>query len=136
MYKRQPIEVADGSEFDWPVNDGNHKPIEMQISWLARYNLIPYEGEYDEACGRHMMEGNSWLMYRSSKKAGIHPSAVKSKIWSKAAGWPEQGEIPAGNHLLMSGLIASINGVPMDMGLPTLINLEDPRVRLVLELDD
>ncbi len=134
--EEQPIEVMDGSEFDWPVNDGTRKPIEMQMAWLSRYNLVPYEGEYDEACGVHMMDGNSWLMYKSSEKVGIHPSAVKSRIWSKAAGWPKLGEIPAGNHLLMSGLIANVNGVPMDMGLPTMINLEDPRVRLVLELDD
>jgi hypothetical protein len=37
--------------------------------------------------------------------------------------------------MLMSGLIANVNGMPVDMGLPASINLEDPRVRLVLELD-
>ena len=82
-----------------------------------------------------MMEGNSWLMYNASKKVGIHPSAVKPKIWSKAAGWPTILDNPVGNHMLLSGLIANVNGMPVDMGLPASINLEDPRVRLVLELD-
>ncbi len=130
----QPLEPSDGSIFDWPVNDGTHKPIELQMQWLTQYNLIPFEGEYDDACGTHMMEGNSWLMYNASKKVGIHPSAVKAKIWSKAAGWPTVMDNPVGNHMLMSGLIANVNGMPVDMGLPASINLEDPRVRLVLEL--
>ncbi len=131
----RPMDEAEASEFDWPVNDGTRKPIELLIVWLDRYNVVPYEGEYDDECGAHMMNANCWLMHNASNKVGIHPSAVKPKVWGKAAGWPEANEHPVGNHLLMSGLIATVNGLPVDMGLPTCINLEDPRVRLVLELE-
>jgi hypothetical protein len=131
----QPMDAADGSKFDWLVDDGTSKPEEMQKEWLSFYNVIPFEGEYDAISGKHMMAANCWLMHNAAKKVGIHPSAVKAKVWGKAAGWPRAHEQPVGNFLISSGLIANIDGVAIDMGLPAAINLEDPRVKLVLELD-
>ena len=131
----QPMDAADSSKFDWLVDNGTSSLEERRKEWLSFYNVIPFEGEYDAISGKHMMDGNCWLMHNAAKKVGIHPSAVKAKVWGKAAGWPRAHEQPVGNFLISSGLIAKIEGVAIDMGLPAAINLEDPRVKLVLELD-
>ena len=131
----QPMDAADSSKFDWLLDNGTSNPEERRKEWLSFYNVIPFEGEYDAISGKHMMAGNCWLMHNAAKKVGIHPSAVKAKVWGKAAGWPRAHEQPVGNFLISSGLIANVDGVAIDMGLPASINLEDPRVKLVLELD-
>ena len=133
--ENQPMDAADSSEFDWLMDGSSTTPEERRNDWLSLYNVIPFEGEYDDKSGKHMMAANCWLMHNSSKKVGIHPSAVKAKVWGKAAGWPRAHEQPVGNFLISSGLIANVDGMPIDMGLPASINLEDPRVKLVLGLD-
>jgi hypothetical protein len=61
---------------------------------------------------------------------------MESKLVGGKNGWKklDWSNTPLANHLIMTGLIATVSGVPIDLGMPGWINLKACRKAKLLDL--
>ena len=128
-----PISPYDDSDYDWELPNPYNQETDWEKIWLKFYNTQPIEDEPHPARNKHLWRANAWTLLAISQRNQIHPSDVRIKKWDSKVGWPKAIERPVGNHLILSGLLASINGMPIDLGFPADIDFNHPNVKRLLE---
>ena len=94
---------ADTMEGDWEKN------------WQSSHNVVAAPDNRTSMMKIHSWFANAWLTRRetTTKRLG-------KKGWKKAA-WPNP---PFANHLIMTGIITTVGGVPVDLGMPGWIDFD------------
>ena len=71
---------------------------------------------------KHAGRANAWIVH--SKDQSVSKFYMKSNLWKKI---PYNGEqqAPHGIYLHLYGIITTIAGMPVDLGLPSGINIDD-----------
>lgn len=94
---------ADTMEGDWEKN------------WQSSHNVVAAPDNRTNMMKIHTWFANAWTTRRetTTKKLG-------KKGWKKAA-WPNP---PFANYLIMTGIITTVGGVPVDLGMPGWIDFD------------
>tara|TARA_B100002052_G_scaffold283348_1_gene294202 strand:- start:2002 stop:2397 length:396 start_codon:yes stop_codon:yes gene_type:complete len=95
---------------DWPI--------------LHTVHVSPRLGS--TASRKHAARANAWIVH--SKEQSISDFYNRTNLWKKI---PYNGENqpPHGLYLHLYGIITTVAGMPVDLGLPSGINIENLRAR-------
>ena len=74
---------------------------------------------------KHSWNANSWVVRKDLAKVSHGRNDWKKFEWANS---------PLANHLIMTGLVATVGGVPIDLGFPGWINLKACEKAKLLEL--
>ena len=98
---------------DWPI--------------LHTVHVSPHLGSTKSR--KHAGRANAWIVH--SKDQSVSKFYKKRNLWKKI---PHTGEnqMPHGLHLHLYGIITTIAGMPVDLGLPCGINVDDVMARGLL----
>ena len=92
---------ADTMDGDWEVN------------WPKTHNVVAAPSVTTNDLKVHSWNANTWGARKDMASINLG-----MKGWKKIE-WPQP---PVANHLIMTGLITTVGGVPVDLGLPGWIN--------------
>ena len=92
---------------------------------------LPIQAQ-DSRLERRFWEANGWALAGKIKENDFHTSGTYMKKWMKKNSLPETQ--PLGNHLILKGLAATINGMPVDIGMPSELDPESPKIVQMLDL--
>ena len=81
----------------------------FETNWVNNHNVIAAPDVSKNIMKEHSWYANSWVVRKDLKTINLG-----KKDWKKAS-WPTP---PIGNQLIMSGLISTVGGVPVDLGFP------------------
>lgn len=101
--------------------DGN-----WQSNWASSHNVVAAPVIDNTAMKMHAWNANAW-----TARQGMESSLIGGKNGWKKLDW---SNTPLANHLIMTGLIATVSGVPIDLGMPGWINLKACRKAKLLDL--
>ena len=88
---------ADTMEGDWEKN------------WQGSHNVVAAPSISTNAMKIHSWNANAWTSRRESVVKNLGKKGWKKVDWTNP---------PLANHLIMSGLITTVGGVPVDLGMP------------------
>ena len=71
---------------------------------------------------KHASRANAWIVH--SKEQSVSDHYMKSKLWKKIP-YGGENQPPHGLYLHLYGIIATIAGMPVDLGLPSGLNIDD-----------
>ncbi len=88
---------------------------DWEINWLTTHNVAVPPTIENSNLKQHAWNANAWVCRK------VNPDLMNHKRDWKNIEWPNQ---PIANHLLLCGLISTIGGAPIDLGLPGWINID------------
>ena len=94
---------ADTMEGDWERN------------WQDSHNVVAAPSITTNAMKIHSWNANAWTSRRESSVMNLGKKGWKKVDWTNP---------PLANHLIMTGLITTVGGVPIDLGMPGWINFK------------
>ena len=94
--------------------------------WSKSHNVVAPPVINGAAMKLHAWNANAWTARKS-----MESSLVAGKNGWKNLDW---SNTPLANHLIMTGLIATVSGVPIDLGMPGWINIKACRKAKLLDL--
>ena len=97
-----------------------------QEKWSQSHNVVAPPVINDPTMKLHAWNANAW-----TARKGMESSLVAGRNGWKKLDW---SNTPLANHLIMTGLIATVSGVPIDLGLPGWINIKACRKAKLLDL--
>lgn len=71
---------------------------------------------------KHASRANAWIVH--SKEQSVSDHYMKSKLWKKIP-YGGENQPPHGLYLHLYGIVATIAGMPVDLGLPSGLNIDD-----------
>ena len=82
---------------------------DLESNWLETHNVVAAPDINNNTMKEHAWYANSWVVRKE-----LNSIKLGKKDWKKAS-WKEP---PIANYLIMSGLISTVGGVPVDLGFP------------------
>ena len=119
--RRIAINLANRGEIEMPGSEptgliwADLMSGDWQKNWIATHNLAVAPDLSNSVMREHAWNANSWAV-RSNMKVIKN----RKKSWKKLD-WQNP---PMANHLLMTGLVITISGTPIDLGFPGWIDIE------------
>ena len=104
---------ADTMDGDWAVN------------WPKTHNVVSAPSITTNPLKMHSWDANAWVARREMESVNLGYNG-----WKKV-NWPHP---PIANNLIMTGLITTVGGVPIDLGLPGWINFKAIEKAKLLDL--
>ena len=118
------------TEFDWVSPDMGRQ--NWTGEWFNKYTVMPPPiSPKDSRLEARMWDANGWMLADFAKQSEFHPAGSSLRKWKRLLDMPENQ--PLGNHIIMSGLATSINGMIVDIGMPSEV---DPNASHVADLLD
>ena len=95
-------------------------------NWVKFHNVVAPPEITTNQLKTHSWNGNSWTARKE----------MTTKLNSGKNGWKsaEWSESPLANHLIMTGIIVTVGGVPVDLGFPGWINFDACRKANLFDL--
>jgi hypothetical protein len=90
--------------------DGN-----WEHNWVKSHNVVAAPSITTNTMKSHSWYANSWVVRKD-----MNPVCSRKKDWKKVS-WSTP---PVANQLIMSGLITTVGGIPVDLGFPGWINIK------------
>ena len=119
--RRIAINLANRGKIEMPEGEptgliwADLMPGDWQKNWIETHNLAVAPDLSNSVMREHAWNANAWAV-RSNMKVIKN----RKKSWKKLD-WQNP---PIANHLLMTGLIITISGTPIDLGFPGWIDIE------------
>ena len=104
---------ADTMDGDWAIN------------WPKTHNVVSAPSITTNPLKMHSWDANAWVARREMESVNLGFNG-----WKKV-NWPHP---PIANNLIMTGLITTVGGVPIDLGLPGWINFKAIEKAKLLDL--
>jgi len=90
--------------------DGN-----WEHNWVKSHNVVAAPIITTKTMKSHSWYANSWVVRKD-----MNSISFRKNDWKKVS-WPTP---PVANQLIMSGLITTVGGIPVDLGFPGWINIK------------
>ncbi len=111
------------SAIDWPSIYSNIDSNEWNKEWINTYTVQPILSNNIDISGvAQSMSANIWVANKSMREANIDFTKINVKNLHKKKLVPTRSERPIGNHLLLTGLVATVSGIPLDFGFTNNLN--------------
>ena len=94
---------ADTMDGDWERN------------WKNSHNVVAAPDNSDNSMKMHSWNANAWLTRRETTAKNLGKKGWKKANWSNP---------PFANYLIMTGIITTVGGVPIDLGMPGWIDFK------------
>jgi len=91
------------------------KREDWKKTWPTYHNVVPAPEMANNLLKAHAWSANAWVIRKELESHKISDRAVKKMEW------PTQ---PFANHLILTGLITTVGGIPVDLGLPGTLNFK------------
>ena len=122
------------SVIDWPSVYENIDSKEWNEKWIKTYTVQPILSNNIDLSGvAQSMLANIWVANKSLREANIDFKKRNMKNIHKKKLIPTRNERPIGNHLLLTGLVGTVSGIPLDIGFTNTINPENSSLKSFLE---
>ena len=126
--------IDENSVIDWPSIFDNIDSKEWNEKWIKTYTVQPILSNNIDLTGvSQSMLANIWVANKSLREANIDFSKRNMKTIHKKKLIPIRNERPIGNHLLLTGLVGTVSGIPLDFGFTNTLNPENPALKSFLE---
>ncbi|HJM44526.1 MAG TPA: hypothetical protein QF644_01085, partial [Candidatus Poseidoniaceae archaeon] len=111
------------SAIDWPSIYNNIDSNEWNEEWIKTYTVQPILSNNIDISGvAQSMSANIWVANKSMREANIDFTKINIKNLHKKKLVPIRSERPIGNHLLLTGLVGTVSGIPLDFGFTNNLN--------------
>ncbi len=125
--------TANGA-MDWPSIHENIDSNEWNEKWIKTYTVQPILSNNIDLSGvAQSMLSNIWVANKSLREANIDFSKRNMKNVHKKKLIPTRNERPRGNHLLLTGLVGTVSGIPLDFGFTNTLNPENKSLKSFLD---
>ena len=117
--RRLAIHLATLGEMDIPDQEktgliwADTMDGEWEKNWQESHNVVAAPSISTNAMKIHAWNANAWTSRRETTTKNLGKKGWKKVDWTNP---------PLANHLIMTGLITTVGGVPIDLGLPGWIN--------------
>ena len=121
---------------DWPSLSMQPDSLLWNEEWIKRYSVEPlWSNTIEQAGVEQALSANVWVAVKRIREGGIKLSKLNTKTALKENLIPSRDERPLGNHLLMTGLIATVSGIPLDFGFPSSIDVTNHVIKALTSED-
>ncbi|MED5271317.1 MAG: hypothetical protein VX613_00335, partial [Candidatus Thermoplasmatota archaeon] len=79
------------------------------------------------------ISANIWVANKSIREANVDLAKINIKNLHKKKLIPTRNERPIGNHLLLTGLVGTVSGIPLDFGFTNNLNPSNNSLNSFLE---
>jgi hypothetical protein len=122
------------SVIDWPSIYENIDSNEWNEKWIKTYTVQPILSNNIDISGvAQSMLANIWVANKSMREANIEFQDRDMKNLHKKKLVPTRSERPIGNYLLLTGLVGTVSGIPLDFGFTNSLNPSNDLVKSYLE---
>ncbi len=83
--------------------------------WPSAHNVVPAPEINTNPLKSHAWSANAWSIRKELESINMSERALRKMDW------PAQ---PFANHLILTGLVTTVGGIPVDLGLPGWINFK------------
>lgn len=130
--RRLAIYLAEKGEMKMPESEptglvwADTMAGKWEENWVKFHNVVAPPEITTNQLKTHSWNGNSWTARKE----------MTTKLISGKNGWKsaEWSESPLANHLIMTGIIVTVGGVPVDLGFPGWINFDACRKANLFDL--
>ncbi len=129
--RRLAIHLAFQGEMDMPIPEvtgliwADTMDGDWEINWSTSHNVVAAPSITTNGMKKHSWNANSWVVRKGLAKVSHGRNDWKKFEWANS---------PLANHLIMTGLVTTVGGVPIDLGFPGWINLKACENAKLLEL--
>ncbi len=119
--RRLAIQLAIQGEMEMPESEttglvwADTMEGEWEKNWESSHNVVVPPSVTNNSMKNHAWNANAWASRRSNDKL------MRGRSDGKKADWSNN---PVANHLILTGLITTVGGVPIDLGMPGWINFK------------
>ena len=119
--RRLAIYLAYQGKMDVPVSEptgliwADTKSNDWTKIWPSYHNVVPAPEIESNLLKTHAWTANAWSIRKELDSIDIKERAVKKLTW------PRQ---PFANHLILTGLVTTVGGIPVDLGFPGTLNFK------------
>jgi len=130
--RRLAIYLAEKGEMKMPESEptglvwADTMAGKWEENWVKFHNVVVPPEITTNQLKTHSWNGNSWTARKE-----MTTKLVRGKNGWKSAEWSES---PLANHLIMTGIIVTVGGVPVDLGFPGWINFDACRKANLFDL--
>ena len=122
------------SVIDWPSIFGNVDSKEWNEEWINTYTVQPILSNNIDITGvAQSISANIWVANKSMREANVDLAKINIKNLHKKKLIPTRNERPIGNHLLLTGLVGTVSGIPLDFGFTNNLNNSNNSLNSFLE---
>ena len=129
--RRLAIHLAFQGEMEMPIPEvtgliwADTMDGDWEINWSTSHNVVAAPSITTNGMKKHSWNANSWVV-----RKGLTTVRTGKNDWKKI----EWTNSPLANHLIMTGLVTTVGGVPIDLGFPGWINLKQCEKAKLLDL--
>ena len=88
---------------------------DTDTNWRNSHNVVASPNNSTNQMKIHSWNANAWLTRRETTTKNLGKKGWKKAVWTNP---------PFGNYLIMTGIIATVGGVPIDLGMPGWIDFK------------
>ena len=119
--RRLAIHLAVRGELEMPETEktgliwADSMSGDIEKNWRSSHNVVASPDNSTNLMKIHSWNANAWLTRRETTNKNLGKKGWKKAVWTNP---------PFGNYLIMTGIIATVGGVPIDLGLPGWIDFK------------
>ena len=119
--RRLAIHFAVGGEMEMPATEktgliwADSMEGDLEKNWENSHNVVASPDNTSKPMKIHSWNANAWVARRETTVKNLGKKGWKKAVWSTQ---------PYANYLIMTGIITTIGGVPIDLGLPGWIDFK------------
>ena len=129
--RRLAIHLAFQGEIDMPIPEvtgliwADTMDGDWETNWSTSHNVVAAPSITTNLMKKHSWNANSWVVRKNMTTVRSGKNGWKKVDWTNS---------PLANHLIMTGLVTTVGGVPIDLGFPGWINLKECEKAKLLDL--
>ena len=129
--RRLAIHLAFQGEIDIPIPEvtgliwADTMDGDWETNWSTSHNVVAAPSITTNLMKKHSWNANSWVVRKNMTTVRSGKNGWKKVDWTNS---------PLANHLIMTGLVTTVGGVPIDLGFPGWINLKECEKAKLLDL--
>lgn len=119
--RRLAIHFAVGGEMEMPATEktgliwADSMEGDLEKNWENSHNVVASPDNTSKPMKIHSWNANAWVARRETTFKNLGKKGWKKAVWSTQ---------PYANYLIMTGIITTVGGVPIDLGLPGWIDFK------------
>ena len=119
--RRLAIHLAARGELEMPETEktgliwADSMSGDTDTNWRNSHNVVASPNNSTNQMKIHSWNANAWLTRRETTTKNLGKKGWKKAVWTNP---------PFGNYLIMTGIIATVGGVPIDLGMPGWIDFK------------
>ena len=119
--RRLAIHLATRGEMELPESEktgliwADTMDGDWERNWKNSHNVVAAPDNSDNSMKIHSWNANAWLTRRETTAKNLGKKGWKKANWSNP---------PFANYLIMTGIITTVGGVPIDLGMPGWIDFK------------